>query len=106
MWSRCESVALVFTASHSGALSCSSALHCLKKRRKRRKLLLRDPFCSATGRGAQKTQVPKAIIKLPKPFLLLFNLFVANPAIRTLNVALYRGNYYSGFSEGKRKTQN
>lgn len=35
------------------------------------------------GRG-NKIQVPKAIIKLPKPFLLLFNLFVANPANNTL----------------------
>lgn len=45
--------------------------------------LCRGILCARLQGEEHKTQVPKAIIKLPKPFLLLFNLFVANPANNT-----------------------
>lgn len=47
------------------------------------KLCCRIPSAQPLGEE-HKTQVPKAIIKLPEPFLLLLNLLVANPANNTL----------------------
>lgn len=72
----------LFSASHSGVLSHSSAtLPCLCHEAKNSA----EGFFLLGYRGEEnKTQVPKAIIKLPKPFLPLFNLFVANPANNTL----------------------
>lgn len=80
MWSRRESVAFSERYTQQGAepLLSPLCLHCSAKKGLQRIL-------SARLQGEEhKTQVPEAIIKLPKPFLLLFNLFVAHPANNTL----------------------
>lgn len=96
MWGRRGSAARLHGVTQQDA-QVSSALSASKLKKKQKNSC--SGILSARLQGDEhKTQVPKAIIKLPKPFLLLFNLFVANPAIRALNVALYRGNNYSGSS--------
>lgn len=89
MWTRCESVA--FSERHTaGQWAKHPPPHCppLHPRPslpppRSWKLCCRIPSAQPLGEE-HKTQVPKAIIKLPEPFLLLLNLLVANPANNTL----------------------